>query len=199
MTAQKHMTLDQIIESILFAAARPLSVRKLTEITESKVDDVEAALETLKLRLQESGGLMLQEYGKDFELVTKPEAAEYVKKVVKDEEQGELTRASLEALTILAYRGPMTRPELEQVRGIQSALILRNLMIRGLVEQKEDERLGQPTYAVTFDFMKHLGLSSVKDLPDYETLRGNAAISDMLDRLNPKIEEDKEPKEKLSV
>ena len=193
------MTLDQLIESILFAAARPLSVRKLAELTETKTEEVEDALQTLKSRLEEGSGLMLQEYGKDFELVTKPETSDAVKKVVKDEEQGELTRASLEALTILAYRGPMTRPELEQVRGIQSALILRNLMIRGLVEQKEDERLGQPTYAVTFDFMKHLGLSSVKDLPDYETLRGNAAISDMLERLNPKIEDDKEPKEQVNV
>lgn len=191
------MKLDQIIEAILFAAGRPITVRKLAELTDVKTDEVEDALEALKERLQERSGLMLQEYGKEFELVTKPDAAEAVKKVVKDEEQGELTRASLEALTILAYRGPMTRPEMEQIRGIQSSLILRNLMIRGLVEQKDDERLGQPTYAVTFDFMKHLGLASVKDLPDYESLRGNAAISDMLDRLNakPEDEADKESKQ----
>lgn len=178
------MNLDQIIEALLFATGKPLSVRKLAEITEAKAEDVEDALDALKDRLEEGGGLMLQEFGKDYELVTKPDAAAVVKKIIKDEEQAELTRASLEALTILAYRGPMTRPELEQVRGIQSALILRNLMIRGLVEQKEDERLGQPTYAVTFDFLKHLGLATVKDLPDYEVLRGHAAISDMLDRLS---------------
>lgn len=194
------MNLDQIIEAILFAAGRPHTARKLAELTETKAEEVEEAIETLKSRLEEGSGLMLQEYGKEYELVTRPEAAEMVKKVIKDEEQGELTRASLEALTILAYRGPMTRPELEQVRGIQSALILRNLMIRGLVEQKEDERLGQPTYAVTFDFLNHLGLSSVKALPDYEALRGNAAISDMLDRLNTKPEADnKEPKQQIDV
>lgn len=191
------MKLDQTIEAILFAAGKPLTVRKLAELNDVKTDEVEDALEMLKERLQAGSGLMLQEYGKEFELVTQPEAANVVKQVVKDEEQGELTRASLEALTILAYRGPMTRPELEQIRGIQSALILRNLMIRGLVEQKDDERLGQPTYAVTFDFLKHLGLATVKDLPDYESLRGNAAISDMLDRLNakPENETDKESKQ----
>jgi len=188
------MQLDQTIEAILFAAGKPLTVRKLAELVDAKTEQVEDALEALKERLQEGSGLMLQEYGKEYELVTRPEAAEAVKKVVKEEEQGELTRASLEALTILAYRGPMTRPELEQIRGIQSALILRNLMIRGLVEQKDDERLGQPTYAVTFDFLKHLGLASVNDLPDYESLRGNAAISDMLDRLNPKPETEEESK-----
>ncbi|MDD5726218.1 MAG: SMC-Scp complex subunit ScpB [Patescibacteria group bacterium] len=194
------MKLDQTIEAILFAAGKPLTARKLAELMDVKIDEVEEALEALKERLQEGSGLMLQEYGKELELVTKPEAAEVVKKVIKDEEQAELTRASLEALTILAYRGPMTRPELEQIRGIQSSLILRNLMIRGLVEQKDDERLGQPTYAVTFDFMNHLGLSSVKDLPDYEVLRGNAAISDVLDHLNQAEDKsDKEPKEQINV
>lgn len=195
------MNLDQILEAILFASGRPLGVRKLSEITESSTEEIENALEELSQRLKSSSGLMLQEYGHNFELVTKPNAAEAVKKVVKDEEQGELTRASLEALTILAYRGPMTRPELEQVRGIQSAMILRNLMIRGLVEQKDDERLGQPTYAVTFDFLKHLGLSSVKDLPDYEVLRGHAAISDMLEQLNPTSDskEDKSSVDSLNV
>lgn len=194
------MKLDQTIEAILFAAGKPLTARKLAELMDVKADEVEDALEVLRERLQEGGGLMLQEYGKEFELVTQPEAAEVVKKVIKDEEQAELTRASLEALTILAYRGPMTRPELEQIRGIQSSLILRNLMIRGLVEQKDDERLGQPTYAVTFDFMNHLGLSSVKDLPDYEVLRGNAAISDVLDHLN-QVEDksDKEPEAQINV
>lgn len=195
------MNLDQILEAVLFASGRPLGVRKLSEITEASTEEVENALEELSQRLETSSGLMLQEYGHNFELVTKPNAAEAVKKVVKDEEQGELTRASLEALTILAYRGPMTRPELEQVRGIQSAMILRNLMIRGLVEQKDDERLGQPTYAVTFDFLKHLGLSSVKDLPDYEVLRGHAAISDMLEQLNPMSDskDDKQVVDSLNV
>ena len=194
------MKLDQIIEAILFASNKPLTVRKLAELMDVKNDEVEDALEALRERLNEGSGLMLQEYGKELELVTKPEAAEVVKKIIKDEEQAELTRASLEALTILAYRGPMTRPELEQIRGIQSSLILRNLMIRGLVEQKDDERLGQPTYAVTFDFMNHLGLASVKDLPDYETLRGNAAISDVLDHLNQAEDKsDKEPKEQINV
>ncbi len=189
------MELQHIIEAILFAAARPLSARKLAELADAKQDDAKEALRILGERLEQGSGVMLQEYDNEFELVTRPEAAEAVKKVAKDEEYGELTRASLEALTILAYRGPMTRPELEQIRGVQSALILRNLMIKGLVELKEDERLGQPTFAVTFDFLKHLGLRSVNDLPDYDKLRGHAAISDMLDQLNPKPADEKASEE----
>ncbi|MFZ6014912.1 MAG: SMC-Scp complex subunit ScpB [Patescibacteria group bacterium] len=186
------MNLDQKLEAILFAAGKPLSIRKLVELSGAEADDVREALGELSERLQNGSGLILQEYENDVALATNPEAAEYVKKVVKDETMGELTKASLEALTILAYRGPMTRPELEQIRGVQSSMILRNLMIRGLAEQKEDQRLGQPTYAVTFDFLKHLGLKSVSDLPDYEKLRGHAALSDMLDQLKEDKEENQE-------
>ncbi|MDF1496622.1 MAG: SMC-Scp complex subunit ScpB [Patescibacteria group bacterium] len=176
------MNLEQTIEAILFASGKPLSERKLGEITEKKAEEISEALDLLESKLEDRG-ILLQRYEKEVALVSHPEAAEFVQKVVKDEEQGELTRASLEALTILAYRGPMTRPELEQIRGVQSSMILRNLMIRGLIEQKEDMRLGQATYAVTFDFLNHLGLKSIKDLPDYDELRGHTAISDMLDQL----------------
>jgi segregation and condensation protein B len=194
------MNLDQLIEATLFAAARPMTLRKLAELAKAEAEDVKKAVADLAERLDEGSGLMLQNYGNEVELVTKPEAAEIVKTVVKDDEQGELTRASLEALTILAYRGSMTRPELEQIRGVQSSLILRNLMIRGLVEQKEDERLGQPTYAITFDFLKHLGLKSVTDLPDYQALRGHTAIVDMLNQLNePEKEKQEDNKSDLSV
>lgn len=176
------MNIEQIIEAILFASGRALSERKLADLLGKKPEEISGILDSLQEKLSERG-VILQRYEKEVELVTHPEAAEYVSKVIKDEEQGELTRAALEALTILAYRGPMTRPELEQIRGVQSSMILRNLMIRGLVEQKEDMRLGQVTYAVTFDFLNHLGLKSIKDLPEYEELRGHTAISDMLEQL----------------
>ena len=85
---------------------------------------------------------------------------------------GELSRPSLEALTILAYRGPLTRPELEQIRGVHSSLILRNLLLRGLIEEKEDARLGQPLYSVTLDFLRHIGLASVEELPSTKNCAG---------------------------
>jgi segregation and condensation protein B len=112
--------------------------------------------------------------------------AETVRSVLKAEVQGELSRPSMEALAILAYRGPMTRPELEQIRGVQSALILRNLMMRGLVEMGEETRVGQPTYSVTLDFYKHLGLAKPEELPDYQALRGNSAVEQALAELEPK-------------
>jgi len=178
------MKLDALLEAILFAAASPLGVQKLANLSEHSSEDVERALGALGDRLKDSeSGLRLARSGKEVELVTVGEAAEVVAKAVRHEIQGELTRPSLEALTILAYRGPMTRPEIEQIRGVQSALILRNLMLRGLVEQREETRLGQPMYAVTLDFLKHLGISEVSELPDFETLRSNSAVEQVLQEL----------------
>lgn len=175
------MKLAAQIESMLFVSAKPLSVRKIADLTEHSAEDVRAALDELKSRLDKDGsGIMLQELGQEVELATRPEANELVRRVIKTETQGELTRPSIEALTILAYRGPLTRPELEQIRGVQSALILRNLMLRGLVEEQETGPLGLPTYTVTFDFLNALGLKSVEALPQYEELRGHTVVQELL-------------------
>ena len=178
------MNLDALIEAVLFASAQPMSVKKIAELTSRDTKDVEDALKTLEARLRSSNsGTTLVRSNQSAELVTHPEAAGLVRAVLKQEMHGELTKPSLETLAILAYRGPLTRPEIEQIRGVQSALILRNLLLRGLIEQKEDARLGQPMYAVTVAFYKHLGLSGAEQLPDYETLRGHSAVTQALQEL----------------
>ena len=178
------MTLDALLEAVLFAAARPLKAKQLAEIVQAEPDAVQSALTTLRERLDAQGsGVMLQENGQEVELVTRAEASESVAKVVTAEAQGELTRPALEALSILAYNGPMTRAELEQIRGVQSSMILRNLLLRGLIEQKDEMKVGQPMYAVTFDFLNHLGIDQVSSLPQYDEMRGHNAISDVLAQL----------------
>jgi segregation and condensation protein B len=175
------MTLEGMIEAMLFASGKPFTLKRLAELTDKTPDEVKDALQALESRLDEmKSGIMLQRQGHEVELVTRPEVSDLVKRVVKAESSGELTRPSLEALTILAYRGPLTRPELEQIRGVQSSMILRNLMLRGLIEEKEEVRLGQPTYAVTFDFLNALGLSSLEDLPDFEELHHHQTVESML-------------------
>lgn len=176
--------LSAIIEALLFASAQPMAAKRLADITQSGKEDVKRAFAELQGRLETSGsGLMLIVHGEEAELVTRPEMAEVVRGVMKAETQGELSRPSMEALAILAYRGPMTRPELEQIRGVQSSLILRNLMLRGLVEMKEEMKLGQMLYAVTIDFYKHLGLAKPEELPDYAALRGHSAVTQALEEL----------------
>ncbi len=174
--------LDALIEALLFAAGKPLTRKKLVELTKSSENDVNEALAVLAGRLQH-GGTQVMEHGNDIELVTRPDFAEAVRAVSVLEAQGELTRPSLETLAILSYRGALTRPEIEQIRGVQSSLILRNLMIRGLVEQREDTRLGQPIYAVTTDFVKYLGVNSLESLPDYATLHAHPTVERVLAEL----------------
>ena len=180
------MNLESKLEAILFATAQAVTVKKLADLTGEEKDAVQSALERLGDRLNhDESGLQLIVHDQEAELVTRPEAAELVHAAMKMEAEGELSRPSLEALAVLAYRGPLTRPELEQIRGVQSAIILRNLMIRGLVEMKEDFRLGQPVYRVTMDFLKHIGADRVESLPDFEKLHGNATVQQALDELSP--------------
>lgn len=178
------MTLDALLEAALFAAARPLRLKQLSEITHAASEDVVEALGALERRLDAAqSGVMLQQNGQAVELVTRPEASDVVATIARAETHDELTRAALEVLSILAYCGPMTQPELEQIRGVHSSVMLRALLMRGLVEEKEEERLGQPMYAVTFQFLHHLGIPSIKGLPEYEALRGHETVVDVLGQL----------------
>ncbi|MCC7522928.1 SMC-Scp complex subunit ScpB [Candidatus Uhrbacteria bacterium] len=179
------MNLSSRLEAILFAAAQPLSKKRLMDVTGADAKELESAFKELAERHGKESGIVLVVHGNEYELVTNPDAAEEVRAVLKAEQQGELSRPSLEALAILAYRGPMTRPELEQIRGVQSSMILRNLMLRGLVEMREEQKLGQPVYEVTAEFYKHIGYTSPSELPDYEALRGHSAVVQALQELEP--------------
>src|SRR5512147_1123253 len=112
------MNLSSKLEAILFAAGKPFAMKRLAELVDASAEDVTEALTQLGQSLDErKSAVMLQMHGHEVELVTRPDASDLVKQVAASEASVELTRPSLEALTILAYRGPMTRPELEQVRG----------------------------------------------------------------------------------
>lgn len=175
------MSLASKLESILFIAGKPLSFKKLAGLTESKVKEVEEAIEILKEKYnQEGSGLQIMQDGREAQFMTNPQNSALVKEYVKDETTGELTRPSLEALTIIAYRGPVTKPELEQIRGVNCSLILRNLMMRGLIKAEEDKTRADTVYSVTFDFLKFLGINEPSELPDYEKLRANNLLDQLL-------------------
>jgi segregation and condensation protein B len=116
-----------------------------------------------------------------------------VRGFVKEDVSGELTRPSLETLTIIAYRGPVTKPEIEQIRGVNCSLILRNLLMRGLVEEREEASRLQPMYTVSSDFLRHLGLSSLSELPSYGEFHGNERIDKMLADLSVAFQESPQP------
>jgi len=112
-------------------------------------------------------------------MVSAPDNVKLIQEFIKDETTGELTRPSLETLTIIAYRGPVSKLDLERIRGVNCSLILRNLLIRGLVESKTEKK--EIYYNITFDFIRFLGVNDIKELPDYERLHTDDSLDRMLD------------------
>lgn len=170
------------IESLLLVSNYPLTLRKLADLTDSKLDAVRKAADELEgdFKQRPGSGLRLLRSGEELQLATAGESAKVVQQFLKDETTGELTKASLETLTIVAYRGPVARAEIEHIRGVNCAIILRNLMVRGLVESHEDRKALVTTYHVTVDFLKFLGISHVRELPDYQRLNSAEALQRML-------------------
>lgn len=169
------------IESLLFVASRPLSLKKICEQVGEEKKFVGEAISKLAEECKASGrGVQVMEIDGEYQMSTVPESSKLVKDFLKDEMTGELTRPALETLTIVAYRGPIAKPDLEQIRGINCSLILRNLMIKGLVEAKTSDKGGEALYNITFDFMRHLGVTKASELSDYEKLSKSEILEKIL-------------------
>ena len=169
------------IESLLFISGRPMSVKELADLSGEGAEQVAVAGDQLLKNYRENNsGLRIIKIGSSYQMTTAGENAAVIQEFVKDETTGELTRPSLETLTIIAYRGPIAKTDLDRIRGINCSLILRNLLIRGLVEVKEDHKRDESYYTITFDFLRYLGLNEVKELPDYERLSKDDTIDRIL-------------------
>lgn len=160
------------IESLLLAAGEPLSLGRLAKLTGEKKEKLKEILRSLeeKYSLASGSGIILARVEDNYRFLTNPGAAALVASLLREDLNAELTEPGLEALAIIAYRGPATRPEIEQVRGVNCVLILRNLLLRGLVEKIGGEQEILPKYRITHEFLRFLGVSKAQDLPDYEKL-----------------------------
>jgi len=172
----KQEKLKSLIESLLFIANRPLSKKELARRTEQKINKVEKVLKELVEESKERG-IKILENGQEWQMVTDPANSSVIQKFLKQEVNQELTPASLETLSIIAYRGPIKRDELEQIRGVNCSVILRNLLIKGLIleENKDNE-----TYNVSLDFIRHLGITDLNELPDYQKLNQDISLSSLI-------------------
>ena len=169
------------IESLLFVSAKPLTASQLADFlkTEKKAI-IESADELLADYKKSQTGIQIIKDGLKYQMVSAPENAKVIQEFIKDETTGELSKPSLETLTIIAYRGPVSKFDLDRIRGVNCALILRNLLIRGLIEGKFNKTKNETFYAVTFDFIRFLNLNEIKDLPDFEKLHQDDTIDRML-------------------
>lgn len=169
------------IESILLVATRPMSIKKLAELTRSSADEVTAAINDLTTKFNtDDSGVQLLRHSSSVQLVSSPLNSKLVTDYLKEEQAGELTRPALETLTIVAYRGPISKIQLDTIRGVNCALILRNLMIKGLIEAKANKDKLQTSYQVTVDFVKYLGLTTISELPEYERLNQDEQLNQLL-------------------
>lgn len=173
--------IQSIIESILFVSGEPIKKNKLAKILsgQAKAEEVEKALAGLSEKYAGTGsGLMLLKKGEEVQLVSNPENASFVESLVKSELQDSLSNAGLEVVSIIAYRGPISRIEIEAIRGVNCSYTLRNLLLRGLIERNDNPRDGRGyVYSISFDFLKKLGIDDVKKMPEYATLSVDERIS----------------------
>lgn len=178
-------SLKSKIESLLFVSNQPFTIKRLVNLTNSEKGKIEEAVKGLMAEYNQTDrGIQIQKIGEQIQMVTHPDNSKLAKDFIKEEITGELTRPALEALTIIAYRGPVSRAEIEQIRGVNCAIILRNLLIRGLVESKEDKKKMQTVYNITFDFLKFLGINEQSQLPDYEKLNSSESLEKIVNQVN---------------
>jgi segregation and condensation protein B len=161
--------LAALVESLLFVADEPVTVARLAEALEVKADEVEAVLKVLH-RDYAARGVRLQQGGERVQLVSAPEAAPCIERFLGLELQGKLSPAALESLAIVAYQQPVTRAQVEAVRGVNSDGVLRTLAGKGLLEEVGRlDTVGRPIlYGTTFDFLRFFGLESLDDLPELD-------------------------------
>lgn len=157
----------QLVESLLFVAAEPVSVRDLARALELPPDAIEAALEQLARDL-EGRGIRLLRHHDHVQLVSAPEATAAIERLTGAQHAAvRLSNAALETLAIVAYRQPITRPGIEAIRGVDSSGAVRTLLQRGLIaEVGRLAQVGRPVlYGTTEEFLKQFGLSSLAQLP----------------------------------
>lgn len=183
--------LSNLIESILFYQAEPLSVKRLSDLLKRGEEEIGSALNQLEERLHTTGIRLLRN-GNEVTLGTSPESGALIEAMTKEELSRDLSKASLETLAIVLYKGPITRAEIDYIRGVNSTFILRNLLIRGLVE-KVDNPNDQRSflYKPTFTLLEHMGITKTEDLPEYkETMQ--ALLQFVEQKEEEKKTEDKE-------
>ena len=176
--------LVQKIEAILFFKGEPVSIKKLGDILKVSKEELGEAIIELNNNLKERGVVLLEK-GDEITLGTNPELSSLIENLQKEELNKELSKASLETLSIVLYKNGVTRAEIDYIRGVNSSFTLRMLSIRGLVEKTVDARDNRRyIYKPTFELLSYLGIKNVLELPEYEGTNQN------LNEVSVKMEEE---------
>lgn len=157
------------LEALLFVAAEPVLPAQLAAALETTTTEIEQGLRVLEESLQ-TRGLRLQRHAGRIQLTTAPEFAELIERFLGLEATTRLSRAALETLSIIAYQQPVTRPQVDAIRGVNSDGMMKSLLSKGLIQETgRTDGPGRPIlYSTTPEFLQHFGINSVRDLPPLE-------------------------------
>jgi segregation and condensation protein B len=167
-----------IIEALIFVSEEPLSIKSIASVLK---EEREVVAETVRALADEfngrNGGLQLREVAGGWQLATRPEHHEYVRRLLRTRPSAKLTIASLETLAVIAYRQPVTVPEILEIRGVQSPSAIKTLLDKKLIVAKgRKETIGRPMmYGTSKDFLLQFGLKDLTELPsveDFQDLAG---------------------------
>jgi len=176
----KNMNLEQQIEAILFYKNEPLEIKELSKLLKKGESEIKEALQNLARSL-EGGGICLIMTEREVSLATSPEVKDLIEQIAKDEMSREIGKAGLETLSIILYNGPVSRREVDYIRGVNSAFILRNLAMRGLVEREQDSKDQRVfKYRASLPLLAHLGIKTADELPEFTELK--TKISELQDK-----------------
>ena len=187
------MDIQKKIEAILFWKGEPFSRKKLAEFLKVGEAEINENIEKLKesLKAREQRGIVLIEKGEEIVLGTAPELSSMIEDLQKEELNKELSKASLETLSIVLYKNGVSRAEIDYIRGVNSSFTLRALSIRGLVEKVVDVKDNRRyVYKPSLELLSYMGVMSIEELPDY------AEVSNSINTAAKNLEKESKAEEK---
>jgi segregation and condensation protein B len=160
------LSLEARIEALLFVSSGPVSIGQLADALQVSPRNIKQSIDSLNSSLLKRG-IRLQEFGTQYQLTTGPEFSDDIERLLILEDTSTLSRAALEVLAIIAYQQPVTRPQIDSIRGVNSDSVLRTLLRHGLIEEAgRNMSPGRPIlYTVTSEFLQYFGLTALEELP----------------------------------
>lgn len=171
------MNLESKIEAILFWKGEPISRKKLGEILKAEQSEINESVEKLKENLKERGVVLIEKEN-EVTLGTTPELSKLIEDLQKEELNKELSKASLETLSIVLYKNGVSRAEIDYIRGVNSSFTLRALSVRGLIEKTLDPKDNRRfIYKPSFELLSFMGIKSIEELPNYNEVSNSFNIT----------------------
>ena len=185
--------LKQIVEALIFASLDPITPKTLFKLLDNEPkEDVEQALESLEKDYQRPGGLQMVVVAGGYQIVTRPELDEWVRRLFHEHTKHKLSVQALETLAVIAYRQPVTGPEIAEIRRVNTSGVLGTLVTHQLIKTTGRKQvIGRPfLYATTQEFLKRFGLKDLNDLPRVEEMAEALGITDPVELIGSLLPEE---------